>query len=973
MNCKLIACAMMSMAIFLFSLNGHAQHLITGTVKNKSANLQPVPSASVTVKGGTQGTYTDANGNFSLTVPQLPVVLVISSVGYEAQEVTVSSAGSSLSIELLPGISLGEEVVVAATRSAQRILESPVSIERVGIAAIQAAAEPNYYDVVKNLKGVDLTTSSITFKTIGTRGFNGSGNLRFNQFTDGMDNQAPGLNFSVGSIIGPTELDVDNLELLQGASSALYGSGGTNGTLLITSKNPFRYQGLSLQVKQGVNHIGSNRGSSAPYYDWALRYAKAIGERFAFKLSGQYVKANDWEADDIRNLQRNNVFSSIKAGDRTTDPNYDGVNVFGDEASANMAFLAMAVRAQVAAQAGTSWPTVDGTLNQMLAGGMTYQQIAAAWAGQPQLAPLAPYLPFLVPTATVANNQYQTTLFNTPSGGYVSRTGYDERNLVDYDAYNIRLNGSINYKLTNDVEASLSGYWGNGTTVYTGADRYSLKNLIMGQYKAEIRAPRWFLRAYTTQENSGDSYTATTAALFVNNYWKSNANWFQQYTGTFSTLKMTGASDAQAHATARAAADQGRLLPGTPEFDAAMRQATSTSINKGGAWFDDATDLYHYEGQYNLKDLIPAVEILVGANYRLYSLNSHGTIFSDTLGKIKINEVGSYLQLQKNLFNDVLRLTGSIRYDKQTNFEGRFTPRVTALIKVAENNNLRMSFQTGYRFPSNQDQYINLLTGGANRLIGGLPEFETYFKFNTQPAFTSESIVAYRNSIMAGQPNPTLLQTAKFKYIKPERANAFELGYRGLLSPKFLLDAYGYYSVYKDFIGRVAVGRGVSGDPNRAPIEIASPFTTNNYSFVVNTENDVNALGWGISMNYLAGGGYHFNANVSSDQLNNVPANVVTFFNTPKYRFNIGVGNPDFYKGLGFNVQGRWQDDVYWEGTFGTGDVPSFFTLDAQVSYRFGKNMIKLAGANVLNNYYRSAFGNPLIGGLYYLSYAYNL
>lgn len=681
-----------------------------------------------------------------------------------------------------------------------------------------------------------------------------------------------------------------------------------------------------------------------------------------------------WEANDLRNLQRNNVFSSIKAGDRTSDPNYDGVNVFGDEASASMAFLALAVRSQVASQAGAAWPTVDGALNQMLAGGMTYPQISAAWAANPSLAPLAPYLPFLVPTATaVPTNPYLPTLINTPGGGYVSRTGYEERYLVDYDAYNLRLNGSINYKIANDVEASISGYWGNGTTVYTGADRYALKNLIMGQYKAEIKAPRWFLRAYTTQENSGDSYTATTAALFINNYWKSNANWFQQYTGTYSALKMSGTPDAQAHATARAAADNGRLLPGTPEFDAAMKQATSTSINDGGARFDDATDLYHYEGQYNFKDLVPAVEILVGANYRVYSLNSHGTIFSDTLGKIKINEVGSYLQLQKGLFNDGLRLTGSIRYDKQTNFEGRFTPRATALIRLAKDNNLRMSFQTGYRFPSNQDQYINLLTGGANRLIGGLPEFESYFKFNTQPAFTSESIVAYRNSIMTGTPNPTLLQTAKFQYIKPERANTFELGYRGLVSPKFLLDAYGYYSVYKDFIGRVAVGRGISGDPNRAPIELASPFTTNNYSFVVNTPNDVKALGWGVSMNYVAGGGYQFNANVSSDQLNDVPANVVTFFNTPKYRFNIGVGNQNVYKGFGFNVQGRWQDDVYWEGTFGTGDVPSFFTMDAQVSYRFGKSLIKLAGANVLNNYYRSAFGNPLIGGLYYLSYAYNL
>jgi hypothetical protein len=92
------------------------------------------------------------------------------------------------------------------------------------------------------LKGVDITTSSLTFVTPTTRGFNSSGNYRFNQLVDGMDNQAPGLNFSVSSIVGLSELDVDNIELLQGASSALYGSGGMNGTMLMNSKNPFKYQ-----------------------------------------------------------------------------------------------------------------------------------------------------------------------------------------------------------------------------------------------------------------------------------------------------------------------------------------------------------------------------------------------------------------------------------------------------------------------------------------------------------------------------------------------------------------------------------------------------------------------------------------------------------------------------------------------------------------------------------------------------------
>ncbi|HZI00225.1 MAG TPA: carboxypeptidase-like regulatory domain-containing protein, partial [Flavisolibacter sp.] len=229
----------------LFSLAAVAQTItLTGRVRNIS-NQESVPSVSVSVRGSSIGTFTDENGNFKLNVAKLPVTLVFSSVGYESQELTVNDASQNITIDFTPGTSLGQEVVVAASRTPERILESPVTIERVSSTTIRNAPASNYYDVVGNLKGVDIVASSLTFKTPTTRGFSGSGNLRFNQIVDGMDNQAPGLNFSVGSIIGLTELDVDNMELLPGASSALFGPGGMNGTLLINSKNPFRYQGLS--------------------------------------------------------------------------------------------------------------------------------------------------------------------------------------------------------------------------------------------------------------------------------------------------------------------------------------------------------------------------------------------------------------------------------------------------------------------------------------------------------------------------------------------------------------------------------------------------------------------------------------------------------------------------------------------------------------------------------------------------------
>lgn len=210
----------------LFSFQALAQIVtVKGTVRDSSSK-EGVPAVSVTIKGTSEGTYTDDNGAFSIsTSAKLPLTLVFTSVGFETQEVNVSDDAAGVDVDFVAVSTLGQEVVVAAARTQQRIIDAPVTVERLSSSALRNAAVPNYYEALANLKGVDMHTASLTFRTVTTRGFVSSGNTRFNQLIDGMDNQAPGLNFSVGNIVGLTELDVDNMELLSGASSALYGSG----------------------------------------------------------------------------------------------------------------------------------------------------------------------------------------------------------------------------------------------------------------------------------------------------------------------------------------------------------------------------------------------------------------------------------------------------------------------------------------------------------------------------------------------------------------------------------------------------------------------------------------------------------------------------------------------------------------------------------------------------------------------------
>ena len=958
----------------LITLTAHAQSItLKGTVRN-SISSENVPAVSVTVKGTSLGTYTDDKGNFTLTTTsRLPLTLVFSSIGYEQKEVNVDNASTDIVVDFAPISTLGEEVVLAATRTSQRILESPVTVERLGPAALRSAPAP-YYEAISNLKGVDMHTASLTFRTITTRGFISSGNTRANQLIDGMDNQALGLNFAVGNIVGLTELDVDNIEVLSGASSALYGSGGMNGTILINSKNPFKYQGLSFNIKQGIMHVDGKQRPAAPYYDWSLRWGKNINNKFAIKLAGQLLKASDWQADDYRNISRTSVLSKLKGGDRLSDPNYDGVNVYGDETSANMRSVTQLIqenfRAGIQAASGGLIPNIVTTLNTIIPANATQAQINAILTGAFGANP----------TLLATVNQLFPFYWGLRNGWVpdqnVSRTGYEEKHLVDYNTLNVKFTGGLHYKITPGIEASWNTYWGTGTTVYTGADRYSLRNFKMAQHKLEFRHNHWFVRAYTTQENAGESYNATVLGRLMQEAFRPSAtSWYPTYIGNFIGYKQavlaTGQSpsDYNAHLAARAAADAGRPLPGTPQFEALKKQVRTTAI-PAGAKFLDRSDLFAYEAQFNVSDMAgfkETVDMIVGAGLKNYVLNSQGTIFADTAGKIKVGEWGAFIQLKKD-FGEFLTLTGAGRYDKHDNFEGRFTPRVTAVVHASKDHHIRLSYQTAYRFPTNQDQYINLNVG-SGLLIGALPEFQTYYNLNTNPGYTAESVTAYRAS---GNPaNTNLLVAATYEEVKPESVTSYEAGYRGLFMKRLLVDAYVYYSVYTDFLARVAVGQSMTGTPTG----IYNPLTTRNLSYQQTSDTEVKALGWGIGAEYQLPHNFVLSGNIFSDKLRDLEPGLISFFNAPEYRWNIGLRNDNVWKNIGFNVLVKWQDNNFYEGTFATGTLPSFTWVDAQVSYRMPKtkSIIRIGGTNVGNSYYRTGFGSPYVGGMYYVSYGYNL
>ncbi|MBX3238453.1 MAG: TonB-dependent receptor [Chitinophagaceae bacterium] len=952
---------------FFIPLAFSQTNVITGTVTS-SGTGESVSAVSVLIKGTTEGTFTDPRGNFRLSVSRsLPLTLVFSSIGYVSREVEVSSS-EPLSVSLEPSAILGEEVVVAATRTATRVMESPVSIERISSSAIQTSPASSYYDMVWQLKGVDVTTSSLTFKTPSTRGFNFSGNTRMNQLVDGMDNQAPGLNFSLGNFVGLTELDVDNLELLPGASSALYGPGGINGTLLINSKDPFKYQGLSYQVKTGINHVDkSQRDKMGWYNDWSARWAKAFNNKFAYKIGFQLIQAKDWVANSTENYDRRQ--RKFLPGNRQSDSNYDGVNVYGDETNMrdnglSMQSLALLVREQTRQGLAPFGVDIVQALDATLPANATPEMIAAFIGSLPSAAraPVTNMIPFYFGLRNGVIPEQS-----------VSRTGYRENEVINPNTVNFKLHGSLHYKITPDIEASLTAYFGTGNTVYTGADRYSLKDAKVGQYKLELKSRNWFVRGYTTQENAGEAYNATITTRRMNEAWKPSTDWFPQYVAAFSQARLGGADEAAAHAAARAFADRGRPLPGTDEFKTLFDQVRLTPIPAGGL-FRDRSDLWMTEGQYNFRDIIPFVELLVGATWKQYVLNSEGTLFIDYDGPIKINEYGAYGQLTKKLFNDHLTLSVSGRYDKNDNFKGRFTPRATALVKLAQDHNVRLSYQTAYRFPTTQQQYINLEVGGGQFLLGGLPWILQSQLAGGRPGpnLSTQPLYRLNNSL-------DVIGTYQYRELKPESVVSYEIGYKGLIANKLMLDVYYYTGQYENFLARPLVARPVSATANQifAIVENAASMTSDGSGGVKITPTKVKTSGYGLGLDYRIASGLSLFANYYHDELGNVPADFSAQFNTPAHRINGGIGHSGFgsKKRLVFNVTGRWQSEFLWEAEFATGTVPAFFTMDAMVGYRLPqiKSLFKLGATNLLNQYYLNAFGNPKIGGLYYVSFAYNI
>jgi iron complex outermembrane recepter protein len=912
MKTQLSALFLMLLCFSSLTLPAQTEVTVTGKITDVATG-EPLIGVNVYLKDRLYGTVTNVSGEYGLTF-NLPAsgtsTLIYSYIGYKQEEKEVTGS-ATIDIALQMSRIQAHEVVISASRVPETIRESPVTIEKMDLVDIRHNPSLTYYEGLANLKSVDMTTPSFGFKVINARGFNSTTNVKFVQRIDGMDNQAPGLNFSVGNMTGISDLDVESVELLPGASSALYGPNAFNGLLNIISKSPFKYPGLSVSVKGGVNHIDGNDTDMSPLYEALVRYARPFNnDRTAFKINFGYLRAEDWHANSIEDID---VLTPAEFRGEN-NPSRDALNIYGDE------------------------------------------MVRSLRIG-PGGAPVR-----------------------------VSRTGYFEKDLVDYGTKILRFDGAIHQRIMKSLEVSYQYKFANGTAVYQGANRYSLSDFVFQQHKLELSGANFYIRGYGTFEDSGDSYDSRFLALNLNRAWKSDAQWFDDYTNAFmGNIPDVFAGD---HEAARAFADIGRLLPGSPEFDLIKEEVAGIDDFKTGAKFNDKSNLYVAETQYNFTSIVKIMEVLAGGNYRLFDLNSNGTIFPDTAGNdITIYEYGAYLQAGTKLLNDKLKLLGSVRYDKSENFDGQFTPRIATVVNPVSDHYFRASYQTGFRMPTTQEQFIFLDVGNII-LVGGVPGVGA----NTlayENSYTLESVQLFGaavNAAIAGGMDPSqavienrsLLTRANVDFIKPEKVSSFEIGYRGIIAAKLYYDINYYYNKYKDFIVLQRVIRpntDIDGpDANAAPFDIVldnfQPF-----QLYTNLNQEVASNGIELGLNYYLPRNYEAGITYAYTRfLDEQNQDVINGFNTPEHKVNFSIGNKTLTNRLGFKLGVRWIDEFLWEGSFANGPIPSYTTLDAQLSYKVPqmKTMLKIGGTNLLNNRHIEIYGGPNVGGVYYVSLTYD-
>lgn len=932
-----------------------------------------VPFKGAIVKTSTnKKTITDADGFFKIKT-KLPVKITIKSDGHVTEIIQIEDKNEEISLILKESSGL-DEVVISASRTPEKIFESPVSVSRLSLKNVKNTPSVNFYDGLENIRGISLYNGSLGFKVINTRGFTDMLNFRYIQLVDGIDNVYTSNNISFGNVFGVNDLDIESVEVLPGASSALYGANAFNGVLLMNTKSPFDYQGVSVNLKSGITKQSSGNNL---FYNPSVRLAHKFNDKFAAKVNFSLYDGEDWHADDYRSISNGQIVNES----RTSSTSYNGVNSYGDEQVENLKVFAY-----------KQFLKADGAERLALA-----QKVA----------------------------EYPNV--------FVSRTGYKEADLTDNRVKNKKFNFSLFYKpWGNDkLQIKWGSYFYKGDFFFQASpSRYTAKDTYFGQHLLEFKGESFYVRGYMTNTELNNYYNHISTSVYLNNKIKSPNDWFEEYAKAFIPSFKSGVSALESDVIARSIVDKNRLIPGTEPFNKEFNKITNTLSNKvGGSKGANTSSVYQIDANFDFSKYIDFSDIIIGGSYRSYETDSKGTIYTDKENDpIKLYEYGIYAQVKNNFFDDRLKLMGTLRYDGSKNFEANLSPRISAnyILGRKRNHNFRVSYQTAFKNPTVQNQYLGVQIGPNSFVMGNIAENKKRFNKTTASGVVINDNFLKRAGFSKGSyskffgrglslfeqnygvtdilgyvvKNNRILKPFDFngKEVKPEKVTALELGYRGLFDisgSMFELDINSYYNKYKDLItertalipyegnvyGNRVFVRSPVKDLSKDSFQLALADVTDgdfaSITMPVNSDAVVTSYGFLSTIktkffeNYDVSVTYNwsdYTFDKSKDE------SFVPSFNTPKHSLKLLLGNRKLFENFGFNIAYRWQSEYEWESLYGDGLIEARSVVDAQISYNipYLKSRIKLGGNNIAGKEYSTAIGTPNLGSIYYLSWTIN-
>lgn len=826
--------------------------------------------------------------------------------------------------QLLTDTITTKEVEVTESKIPKYVLGSPITLIKVDSRKLKEFPGENYYAGLATQKGVGVITNGLFNKVLNLRGFSAGAtwNEGMLELVDGMDINTPGMGFSFGNLTGTNDIDVDNVELIPGAASAIYGANAFNGLILTTTKDPFRYQGLTVQLKSGINYLDGKYHDPALFNDYQIRYAKAFKNKFAIKINLGYLNGTEW----MKTIETDfdpNATDEIRG---INNPGRDLANIYGDEI-------------QQAIPIGTG-----GTLVNVSRTGWNNQNLSQLKTRNIKADGTIYY--HLSPETEVSYNM-RYRIFNTDFGeqSWCFRNfavTYHKLELKN-ESYFIRA-----YHVKDHDGNSYDGAW--------------VAQLMNPAWKSDSIWFNQYANAYNGQVTGVTGLNHQEARSYADQGMPQPGS--EQFNKLFNEFKSKPIGQGGARNI-----DESSLAKVLGQYN----------FNKIIPWaqiiagFELGWRKIFSEGTQEMDYPPPFTPI--------HDNNISGYVqVTKYLFHEKLNLTASLRADKYSQFDLHLTPRFAVAYQvKQNNFirasvqSGTQNPDPYFLYGYSPEGDYQVL--GGSKLTADHGG-LPIRSFEFNSIQNYLDHANAYLLQYGQDSIAA-AVELYKHLLKPS--GFTYLQPQKLNMFELGYQTL-------LANKKIHFDINIYFTIYRNMLGATEVDVPSSGNPFDDDSINAAAYSFLNYDYKristgMNAKKNILAGGTeaGAKFNFYKSYFLSVNFTYQNENLNPDFELWVPLVHSPKYKSNVSLSNENVYKNVGFAVNWRWTDavpqNVNDNNPHINNNLSAKSVIDAQLSYSLSKlkTVFRVGSSNLLNHYYLESANGPSIGGVYYFSIVYNV